>query len=97
LPFPKQDLRPLNPRAITRLPAGQTGCYGLKKHGGWIYIGHGVLRDRLTEHLEGNPREVAKHEPSGFVVVATRDADRAAEVAKGLIEEYGPVCNPLPH
>ena len=91
MPFPKQDPRAFTREGIEWLAPGQRGCYGIFRHGVWIYVGKtGDLRGRLLQHLAGDNPRITREYPTHFVTMLTPD-DEVAE--KWLIRELDPVAN----
>ncbi len=90
MPFPQQEARAFTRAGIEWLTPGQIGCYGLFKHGQWIYVGKGDIRARLLDHFNGNNPCINRNVPSHYVSVVTDNYDA---VEKALIVELNPTCN----
>jgi hypothetical protein len=93
MPFPDQARRPFTKEEVERLEPGVRGCYGLFRDEVCVYVGKGILRDRLLDHLKGGYSETAhcitREAPTHFLVEETEDF---VVRHMGLSVEYQPRC-----
>lgn len=75
---------------VRMLPPHSLGVYGLANRTSWLYIGKGIVRDRLLAHLRGDNPLILPHVPTQFVVEFTTDIDRRE---KELIYLLDPLAN----
>lgn len=69
------------------------GIYGLISGKNWIYIGRGVIKDRLLDHLNGDNDCITKAKPTAFFFKYIKDKKQEIEQEKDFIEEIEPSCN----
>ena len=89
MPFPDQDTKEYNRQNVESMDPNQFGCYGLYRHGHWIYVGKGDIRERLLDHINGDNPCIALEEPTHWVDIVTADMDNEE---KRLILEFDPAC-----
>lgn len=90
MPFPTQNGQPFTRSYVEALTENQNGCYGLYRHGAWVYVGKGDIRKNLLAHLNGDNPCITREKPTHFVLVVTDDMDK---MEKQLILELNPICN----
>lgn len=82
---------PFTRTSIEGLPANRVGVYGLFAGNRWIYIGQGVIRDRLLAHLNGDNSCITQNQPTHFVYEFPPYSESRE---RELIRELGPTaCN----
>ena len=93
-PFPPQAPQPFTRASIESITPGQVGCYGIfgytQSGVECLYVGKGVLRERLLEHLSGENSCITRAGPTHWMAAITPDCD---ELEEQLILELAPKCN----
>jgi hypothetical protein len=93
-PFPPQSPQPFTQASVESITPGQIGCYGVFRYAlsgiECLYVGKGVIRERLLEHLSGENSCIIMSGPTHWMAAITPDCD---ELEKQLILELAPKCN----
>lgn len=91
MPFQQQNEKPFTrARVGTITPVEAVGVYGLYRSGRWVYVGRGMIRDRLMAHLNGDNPCITREAPTHWVDEITADHVARERV---LIVELTPACN----
>ena len=92
MPFPQQASRPFTVLGVGAVPDNLTGVYGLfRDEGTWIYVGKGLIRSRLRDHLRGDIPCIQRNGATHFYVET--GAILMDERERELILELDPICN----
>lgn len=68
------------------------GVYGLLRHGSFIYIGRGRVKERLLAHNAGDNPCITRQAPTHFVY-SLPQTSQIDQIERQLIDHYHPPCN----
>lgn len=91
MPFIQQQSRAFNRFNVESLDPNQNGVYGIFRQGEWIYVGKGDIRQRLSDHLDGDIPCILRKNPTYWVDEIIVGDPSVRE--KQLILELQPSCN----
>ena len=76
------------------VPESATGCYGIFKDATCIYVGSGLIRQRLNGHLNGDNPCITAAQPNRWLYSFTSSVDPFSTFEEQrLCDEYRPSCN----
>ncbi len=90
MPFPNQDPKPFDKTYAILNKTDDIGVYGIYRKDQWIYIGKGVIWQRILDHINGDIPCILNMNPTNWVYEFTVNMDQRE---KDLIQEFNPPCN----
>jgi hypothetical protein len=90
--FPAVTPRAFRRSTIEAYAPNLEGVYGLLRHGSFVYIGKGRIKERLLAHNAGDNPCITRQAPTHFVY-SMPPISEIDQVERKLIDHYHPPCN----